>query len=158
MKLTKRFFPLNTELQSVTELFSVRGVFVFDQCESAVFRTDIWHTSLEVLDSESPEPVEGWSMQGWDLLSALHQPAPLPAILFQCASLLFCKCRPKLSRLFAISNPKISMTLNRTYMISKRGMVALMANFFIQSFPPRESELSWKNNSTKNVMFYWGVR
>lgn len=66
MKPTKRFFSLNTEVQPVSELFSVRGVFVSDQCESAVFGTaaDIWHTSLEVSDSESPQPVEGWSIQG----------------------------------------------------------------------------------------------
>ena len=45
------------------------------------------------------------------------------------------------------------MTLNRTYMISKGEMVALMANFSISSFPPTESELSWKNNLTKMLCF-----
>lgn len=57
----KKFFSVNTEVKPVPKLFSVRGVFVLDQCESAVFGTaaDIWHTSLEVSDSESPQPVEG---------------------------------------------------------------------------------------------------
>ena len=57
----KKFFSLNTEVQPVSELFSVQGVFVSDQCESAVFGTavDMWHTSLVVSDSESPQPVEG---------------------------------------------------------------------------------------------------
>lgn len=50
----------------MTELFSVQGVFVYEQCESAAFRTeaDIWDMSLEVLDSESHKLAEGGSRQG----------------------------------------------------------------------------------------------